>query len=94
MTARATPTASVLNDPANQMICSTYRRNLIACLNGHVFTKEERERGVANAKACEDPAQLARWLKNTKERANQREVEDVDASDDDELTYQTLDTSY
>jgi hypothetical protein len=73
MSHAALPTASVLNAPALALMCSSQRKTLVELMNQSVFRGEERKRSYQNAKDCDDPAQLALWIRNVRAEAKKRE---------------------
>lgn len=74
MSAAALIRPEVLNDAANQMVCSTLRRNVLAVMAGPMFTRYERVKAKLNTVQCTDAGQLHRWYANVQRARQQREA--------------------
>ncbi len=64
----------VLSENANTVICSTLRRNILAVMEGPLFTRYERVRTKLNLVQCTDAAQLQRYYAGVQKARKTRET--------------------
>ena len=76
----------VLTANANKLICDTLRRNILAVMNGAMFTRYERVKAKLNTVQCHDAGQLQRWYANVQATRKQRETAAQWAAEDGDYT--------